>query len=315
MVFPWAGKRDPDKDDSSGGGSDEPADCGRQQPGQLQQVLAHLGEIEKLLGHATQQIAASLISSATPAAQAPADQSLAAALRPVQEKLDQIEARLNSLGPAAAAGEPDDAVATAIAQLRDRITEQSESLGAALRQLRQQLDDGLAKIAECIRPAQPAEPSEPAATPATSADWQRALLGRQLAEDPALGFQRQQLFHGVLEGHPAACALVGQMLVFHSAPAEKMPALLKEIGEAYYRWQPKTKPGSNKMEDALVSWLKKTCDEAGIANTIELVHPGERFDSARHSASGRGVEITEVHGWIVLRDNGKVYTKASVAVK
>ena len=52
-----------------------------------------------------------------------------------------------------------------------------------------------------------------------------------------------------------------------------------------------------------------------MSNTIELVHPGERFDSTRHNASQRGVEITQVLGWIVLRDNGKVYTKASVAVK
>ena len=52
-----------------------------------------------------------------------------------------------------------------------------------------------------------------------------------------------------------------------------------------------------------------------MSNTIELVHPGQRFDSMRHNAAERGVEITQVFGWIVLRDNGKVYTKASVAVK
>jgi hypothetical protein len=52
-----------------------------------------------------------------------------------------------------------------------------------------------------------------------------------------------------------------------------------------------------------------------LHNTIELVHPGERFDATRHNASTRGVEITEVHGWIVLRDNGKVYTKANVTVR
>ncbi len=69
------------------------------------------------------------------------------------------------------------------------------------------------------------------------------------------------------------------------------------------------------MEQALVAWLKRACEAAGIPNTIELVHPGERFDSARHTAATRGVEITEVRGWIVLRDNGKVYTKASVAVR
>jgi hypothetical protein len=69
------------------------------------------------------------------------------------------------------------------------------------------------------------------------------------------------------------------------------------------------------MEEALVACLHRRCEAAGIGNSIELVYPGERFDSARHNATSRGVEITEVHGWIVLRDNGRVYMKASVSVR
>ena len=65
----------------------------------------------------------------------------------------------------------------------------------------------------------------------------------------------------------------------------------------------------------MVAWLVRACEQAGMANTIELVSLGERFDSLRHNAQRPGVEITQVLGWIVLRDNGKVYTKASVAVK
>jgi hypothetical protein len=94
-----------------------------------------------------------------------------------------------------------------------------------------------------------------------------------------------------------------------------MPPLLKDMGEAYYRWRPKVRPRPDPMESALVEWLGETLQDAGIANTVALVHPGERFDSSRHTAASRGVEITEVRGWIVLRDNGKVYTKANVAVK
>ena len=150
---------------------------------------------------------------------------------------------------------------------------------------------------------------------ASTADWEKAILGAALAEHAALDFQRQQLIRGVLDGDRAACTLAGQLLVFQSAPAERMPQLLKDIGEAYYRWQPKTRPGSNPMEQALVAWLKSVCEKAGIGNTIELVHPGERYDSTRHTATTRGVEITEVGGWIVLRDNGKVYTKANVAAQ
>jgi hypothetical protein len=91
--------------------------------------------------------------------------------------------------------------------------------------------------------------------------------------------------------------------------------LLKDLGEAYYRWQPKTSPGNNLFEEALVRFLQRSCESAGIYNSIELVHPGERFDSSRHNAASRGVEIVQVLGWIVLRDNGKVYTKAAVEVR
>ena len=72
--------------------------------------------------------------------------------------------------------------------------------------------------------------------------------------------------------------------------------------------------GNNPMETTLVAWITETLQDAGIPNNIELVHPGERFDSTRHTATSRGVEITAVRGWIVVRDNGRVYTKALVDV-
>ena len=158
-------------------------------------------------------------------------------------------------------------------------------------------------------------PEAPRMAETPPADWQRAILGRALAEQPGLESERQQLFAALLGGEPAACGLAGQLLVFQSASAERMPPLLKDIGEAYYRWQPKSRPQPSVFEQALVRALQRTCEAAGIANTIELVGPGERFDSTRHNASMRGVEITEVHGWVVLRDNGKVYTKAAVSVR
>ena len=108
---------------------------------------------------------------------------------------------------------------------------------------------------------------------------------------------------------------MARLIVFQSATAEKMAPLLKEVGEAYYRWQPKAEAGASPFEETLATWLQNACDEAGIGNKIELVNPGERFDSGRHTAAERGVEITQVLGWVVLRDNGRVYTKAAVAVK
>jgi hypothetical protein len=150
---------------------------------------------------------------------------------------------------------------------------------------------------------------------AANADWERAIFGPGLAARPELAGMRRQFLADVLGNNSGACALAGQLFLFHSSPVERLPQLLKEIGEAYYRWQPKSQPGTNPVEEALAAWLQKACEDAGIHNTIELVHPGERFDAARHNAASRGVEITEVHGWIVLRDNGKVYTKAAVAVR
>jgi hypothetical protein len=176
-----------------------------------------------------------------------------------------------------------------------------------------QLDGGFQEIARLLCPPEPV--AEPQPAPRVTGDWERAIVGPGLAANAGLAFQRQQLVTGVLDGDAGACALAGQLLVFQSAPAERLPQLLKDIGEAYYRWQPKTRAASNPMEEALVAWLRQCCDLAGISNTIELVHPGERFDAARHNAASRGVEITAVHGWIVLRDNGKVYMKAAVDVR
>jgi len=221
------------------------------------------------------------------------------AIRPLREQLDRLEASVQRLAEASAAPPDSDGVTNA-------------AVLDAVRQLQVQLDGGLRHLADLLAP--PEEPPDDS-PPATSAQWEQAVLGPALAADPALAPQRQQLLRGVLEGQAGACALAGQLLVFQSAPPERLPQLLKDIGEAFYRWHPKSTSGTDPMEKALADWLQRTCETAGIYNTIELVHPGERFDSTRHTATSRGVEITEVRGWIVLRDNGRVDTKASVEVR
>jgi hypothetical protein len=65
----------------------------------------------------------------------------------------------------------------------------------------------------------------------------------------------------------------------------------------------------------LADWLNELTEAAGLPNSIQLVRPGDRFDSNRHVARGRGVKIVAVHGWVVLRDNQRVYTKANVSVQ
>jgi hypothetical protein len=263
--------------------------------------------------------------------------ALKSAVRPLADKLDQVDAKCKSLAERPAAVEAlRDAFVQNLVKVRDGLSEQHTALGGGLRQLQellpqyfnalpqyftaiqqqvaavqQRVEAGLRAIAQELHPPEP----EPSKTPAIGGDWQGAILGRELADNPALEAQRQQLFSGMLAGEASACSLVGNLMIFRSSPAERMPTLLKEIGEAYYRWHPRATNQPSEMEKALVASLERACAEAGIPNTIELVHPGERFDAMRHNAPQRGVEITQVLGWVVLRDNGKVYTKASVAVK
>ena len=58
---------------------------------------------------------------------------------------------------------------------------------------------------------------------------------------------------------------------------------------------------------------------SGWQETLQLedccgIRHTQAYNIARQLAS-RGVEIVQVLGWIVLRDNGKVYTKAAVEVR
>lgn len=228
------------------------------------------------------------------------------------EKLDRIQQALEAVGDGSAPATGSAAPGPLLAEMLDTVGRQTEGLSDGLRALREQVEAGFRQLAELLLPDEEtvAESGAPG-----EAEWLRALLGPELADHPAMGFQGRQLVEGILEGRPGPCGIAGQLLVFRSAPPEKLPQLLKEIGEAFYRWIPKTAAGANPIEEALVAELHKRCEASGINNTIELVHPGERFDSARHSATSRGVEITQVHGWIVLRDNGRVYTKANVSVR
>ena len=210
-------------------------------------------------------------------------------------------------------GRAGELLAAANQKIADYLAQRGDGTAQAVERLQNQLDRGFLHLAELLAP-RPA-PARSQEGGVSLADWERAVLGDELAGQPGLAFQRNQLLSGVLEGEAAACALAGQLLVFRSAAAERLPPLLKEIGEAYYRWQPKNRPGNSPFEESLAAWLQRKCEAAGLHNTIELVHPGERFDAARHNASSRGVEITEVLGWVVLRDNGKVYTKATVSVR
>ena len=292
-----------------------------------QKLDAIYGRLDQLASAAPRAAAASA-SSGDGGGPAVGEAALKSAVRPVVEKLEQMDARFKTLDALKEAFVP------SLTKVRDALSEQHGALNTGLRQLselvpqyfnalpqyfnaiqqqvaaaQQHVDSGLRTIVEILRPP------ESEGSSGVSGDWQQAILGPELVGNPTLSKQRQELLGEVLAGEPAACGLAGTLMIFRSAPAEKMAPLLKEIGEAYYRWRPRAGGKVADMEQALAAWLQRACEQSGMSNSIELVHPGERFDSTRHNSPRPGVEITQVLGWIVLRDNGKVYTKASVAVK
>ena len=141
------------------------------------------------------------------------------------------------------------------------------------------------------------------------------LLGTELANEPAISGDCAGILQDLSQGDQPATELVGQLMIFRSAAPDRMAKLLKEVGEAYFRWQPYTSMGDPPLLVTLVSYLTRICEANGLGNTIKLCRAGDRYDATRHSAKDRGIEVSNVHGWIVLRENGKVFSKASVAVK
>ncbi len=193
---------------------------------------------------------------------------------------------------------------------------------ATLAGLTEQLD-GLAErlLGSAPRPQPPPQPQPTVERPAAAHppdppadDWDAVLFGPDLAAADDLDIDRQELLADARSGDPAAWGLVGQLLVFRAAASDRLPVLLKDIGEAYYRWRP-AGGVDDPLRDGLICSLEQACVAAGLSNRIELVHVGDRYDSTRHNTRDRGVEVAAVFGWVVLRDNGSVYTKASVAVK
>ncbi len=168
--------------------------------------------------------------------------------------------------------------------------------------------------AQPVGPPQPQQPQQPQ-QPVQDDRWKNIFFGPDLANNQALTALRDKVVEGLLGGDRNTTGLAGTILLFQAATPDRMPQILKDVGEAYYRWHPRTALGNDPLRNALVTWLHRKCESVGVSNTIEIVQPGDRFESSRHNSKQRGVEVTQVAGWVVLRDNGKVYTKATVAVK
>jgi hypothetical protein len=167
-----------------------------------------------------------------------------------------------------------------------------------------------------------ADPSEfdfagASAGPSASAgpqDLDEVLLGPELAGEAYDG-DRNELIQGIYQKDEAALTFVGRIMIFRGAGPERRPQLLKEIGEAYYCWRGGKALGHDEFRDYLIAYLVRECEASGVPIVVELVQVGDRYDSKRHHAKQRGVEVAGVEGWVILRGDGKVYTKASVVLQ
>jgi hypothetical protein len=175
-----------------------------------------------------------------------------------------------------------------------------------------------APVAQAARPAtapvqpQPARAGSIPATGPGGGNWSQIIFGDQLKADPGIGSLSGALLSEVYANEADAIGMLGYLLAFRSADQERKPKLLKELGEAFYLWKP---DGNQRLMEPLIHWVHATLDQAGISNRIEVVQIGDRYDMQRHNAKDRGAEVYGVAGWVVLRDNGKVYSKANVSVR
>ena len=201
---------------------------------------------------------------------------------------------------------------TAIQRHAEATELQAQTIRSELRTIGAQTGMLGRQMAELAASEEPEAVESAAAAPG---NLETAVCGESLAADGSLADARHALITGLLASDSGAMGLVGQLLLFHAAPVDRMPHLLRDIGEAYYRWRPQAAHATDPFQQAMMQWLAQACEQSGSANRIELVRPGDRYDATRHHAKSRGLEVSDVYGWVVLRDNGKVYTKAAVAVK
>ncbi len=195
--------------------------------------------------------------------------------------------------------------------LEERIAEQVAAAIASL-------EAGVRLPSDFDHTSAPTHPNRSLSSPAVEGEstWPAVIFSTELLEDPQATPHLQSLCGRILAREPEPSVLAGQLLVFQNSNADRRPQLLKEIGEAFYRSFPKSTDAEIPLEEIISRWLERMCKQAGFQNSIELVRPGQRFDSTRHLAEGQGgVEITHVHGWVVLRNRDKVYTKASVTAR
>jgi len=242
------------------------------------------------------------------------DQAFKTMLRPLEEMVTKIADRLDGTRRVKS-HDSLDGVFDWLEKLEQRQDTVTTDMANAVRRVDQLLDrlelDDEPQTATS-RPAA-AVPSPP--TTDVPDRWERALLGDELCTNDSVVDDRRELMDGTLAGEANATGLVGRILLVQSASTNELPSLLKEIGEAYYRWRPKTVDVGDPMEQTLVEWLAKRIKQSGLRNSIALVRPGDRYESSRHNSTQKGIEVAEVCGWVVLRENGKALSRANVSLR
>ena len=258
------------------------------------------------------------------AAETSLDKAMQATLRPIHELLKEIQTRVSggaipeargscafeTADDSPSAGEYSSSGNEVIVQ---SISDHFERIEEHLAEFRKEVLSDLEQVSAAV--SAQAELKVEDVDDLSEVSWERIFLGERLCEIPALALMRDQFLQDVVDDVDAARSFAAQMMLVQSATVEEMPELFKHVGEAYYRWHPRTSTEEDPFEKAVTTWLTRQAEAAGLRNSIQLVRPGERFESSRHLANGRGVEIVAVHGWVVLRDGNKVYTRANVSVK
>jgi hypothetical protein len=152
-----------------------------------------------------------------------------------------------------------------------------------------------------------------------STQWRQAVLGQELAADDSCRSVCDELVAAAMRRDCPALGLLGTLMAFHVATADRLSTMLKDLGEAYYAWRPRSHTGpagDDPMESALIRFLVGRCEKQGVRNKIEVVRPGMRFNGEKHrSESGGGTGVAEVRGWIVTREGGQALHRANVVAR
>jgi hypothetical protein len=173
----------------------------------------------------------------------------------------------------------------------------------------------VAELPPTVSPASQKRADRPGSIAVSGGDggnWSRILFGDNLHAGPSISHLSGSLLADVYADDNSAVGLAGQVMTFRTGTAEQKARLLKEVGEAFYGWKPQ---GDESLLQPLIDWVHAELEAVQLGNRIMVVQVGDRYDMQRHNAKQAGVEVAEVYGWIVLRDNGKVFSKANVAVR